>query len=55
MPGLESERVEDVAVRIKRSLAETFPGTGEIFLDVTDRSAGEGRESPAATGERGGA
>ncbi|MFB7496202.1 hypothetical protein ACFC09_16175 [Streptomyces sp. NPDC056161] len=40
---------------MKRSLAETFPEAGEIFPDVTDRFAGEGRESPAATGERGGA
>ncbi len=55
MPGLDSERVEEVAVRIKRSLARTFPDVGQIFLDVTDRPAGEARESPAATGERGGA
>ncbi|MFE9443703.1 cation diffusion facilitator family transporter [Streptomyces sp. NPDC006602] len=55
VPGLESERVEEVAVRIKRSIASTVPGTGQIFLDVTDRPAEEARESPAATGERGGA
>ncbi|MEU9446991.1 cation diffusion facilitator family transporter [Streptomyces sp. NPDC048304] len=55
VPGLESERLERVAVRIKRSLARTFPEAGQIFLDVTDRPAGEARESPAATGERGGA
>ncbi|MGW1913316.1 cation diffusion facilitator family transporter [Streptomyces sp. NPDC002076] len=55
VPGLDSERVEEVAVRIKRSLARTFPEAGQIFLDVTDRPAGEARESPAATGERGGA
>ncbi|MER6072635.1 cation diffusion facilitator family transporter [Streptomyces sp. NPDC001817] len=55
VPGLESERVEEVAVRIKRSLARTFPEADQIFLDVTDRPAGEARESPAATGERGGA
>ncbi|MEU0334351.1 cation diffusion facilitator family transporter [Streptomyces sp. NPDC006193] len=54
-PGLDSERVEEVAVRIKRSLARTFPDADQIFLDVTDRPAGEARESPAATGERGGA
>ncbi len=52
MPGLDSERVEEVAVRIKRSIASTIPEAGEIFLDVTDREAAE---SPAATGERGGA
>ncbi|MFI2644066.1 cation diffusion facilitator family transporter [Streptomyces sp. NPDC018610] len=54
-PGLDSERVEEVAVRIKRSIARTFPETDQIFLDVTDRPAQEARESPAATGERGGA
>ncbi|MFI2759118.1 cation diffusion facilitator family transporter [Streptomyces echinatus] len=55
MPGLDSERVEEVAVRIKRSLARTFPEADQVFLDVTDRPAGEAGESPAATGERGGA
>ncbi|MFF8990729.1 cation diffusion facilitator family transporter [Streptomyces sp. NPDC014983] len=54
-PGLDSERVEEVADRIKRSLAATFPAADQIFLDITDRSAGEARQSPAATGERGGA
>ncbi|CAL9348457.1 cation diffusion facilitator family transporter [Streptomyces sp. NPDC090994] len=55
VPGLDSERVEEVAVRIKRSLANTVPEAGQIFLDVTDRLAREAGESPAATGERGGA
>ncbi|MGW0336386.1 cation diffusion facilitator family transporter [Streptomyces sp. NPDC003011] len=55
IPGLDSERVEEAAVRIKRSIASTVPGTDQIFLDVTDRPAAEARESPAATGERGGA
>ncbi|WP_067008005.1 cation diffusion facilitator family transporter [Streptomyces cellostaticus] len=55
VPGLDSERVEDAAVRIKRSLADMFSVADQIFLDVTDRPAGEARESPAATGERGGA
>ncbi|WP_107428892.1 cation diffusion facilitator family transporter [Streptomyces kebangsaanensis] len=55
-PGLDSERVEEVAVRIKRSIARTVPEADRIFLDVTDRPAEEAaRESPAATGERGGA
>jgi cation diffusion facilitator family transporter len=54
-PGLDSERVEEVAVRIKRSVAGAVPEAGEIFLDVTDRPAREARQSPAATGERGGA
>ncbi|MEU2898085.1 cation diffusion facilitator family transporter [Streptomyces sp. NPDC006967] len=58
MPGLDSERVEEVAVRIKRSIARTFPEADQIFLDVTERGSPEAREaweSPAATGERGGA
>jgi cation diffusion facilitator family transporter len=55
VPGLDSERVEEVAVRIKRSIARTVPEAEQIFLDVTDRLAHEARESPAATGERGGA
>ncbi|MFV0132280.1 cation diffusion facilitator family transporter [Streptomyces sp. HMX87] len=55
VPGLDSERVEEVADRIKHSIARTVPEAGEIFLDVTDRPAREAAESPAATGERGGA
>ncbi|MEW2048864.1 cation diffusion facilitator family transporter [Streptomyces sp. NPDC051445] len=55
MPGLDSERVEDVAVRIKRSIADMIPEAEQIFLDVTDRRAREAGGSPAATGERGGA
>ncbi|MEV5953997.1 cation diffusion facilitator family transporter [Streptomyces sp. NPDC051987] len=55
VPGLDSEDVEEVLVRIKGALAETFPEAGQVFLDVTDRSAQEAEESPAATGERGGA
>ncbi|MEU6807981.1 cation diffusion facilitator family transporter [Streptomyces sp. NPDC046831] len=54
-PGLDSEAVEEVAVRIKRSLAHTVPEADQIFLDVTDRLAQETDGSPAATGERGGA
>ncbi len=57
-PGLDSERVELVAVRIKRSIARAVPEAEQVFLDVTDRGsteAREARESPAATGERGGA
>ncbi|MER7487556.1 cation diffusion facilitator family transporter [Streptomyces sp. NPDC126497] len=58
VPGMDSERVEEVAVRIKRSIARVFPEAEQIFLDVTDRGSPEAREaweSPAATGERGGA
>ncbi|MFH8798505.1 cation diffusion facilitator family transporter [Streptomyces sp. NPDC017936] len=55
VPGLDSEHVEKVAVRIKRSIAEAVAEADQIFLDVTDRLAQEAGESPAATGERGGA
>ncbi|MFJ8106136.1 cation diffusion facilitator family transporter [Streptomyces sp. NPDC096132] len=55
VPGMDSEQVEEAAVRIKRAMARAIPEAGEIFLDVTDRPAREARQSPAATGERGGA
>ncbi|MGW1610623.1 cation diffusion facilitator family transporter [Streptomyces sp. NPDC002285] len=55
VPGIDSEQVEEVAVRIKRSIARTVAEADLIFLDVTERSAREAQESPAATGERGGA
>ncbi|MFF9817347.1 cation diffusion facilitator family transporter [Streptomyces sp. NPDC014006] len=55
VPGLDSERVEEVAVRIKRSIADAVPEAAQIFLDITDSAARESHESPAATGERGGA
>ncbi|MEW2167762.1 cation diffusion facilitator family transporter [Streptomyces sp. NPDC007084] len=92
VPGLDSEEVEDVAIRIKRSVAHAFPSADQIFLDVTDartaraaarrgetgmsdwghveetenagdaetagsagHAGGRAAESPAATGERGGA
>ncbi|MGX1913775.1 cation diffusion facilitator family transporter [Streptomyces phaeochromogenes] len=69
IPGLDSEEVELVAVRIKRSVAHTVPEADQIFLDVTDaaiaRQAARAEHAashpgahvggPAATGERGGA
>lgn len=55
VPGLDSEQVEEVAVRIKRSIDRTVAEADQIFLDVTERSAREAQGSPAATGERGGA
>ncbi|WP_055490986.1 cation diffusion facilitator family transporter [Streptomyces sp. TP-A0356] len=62
VPGLDSEEVEEVAVRIKRSIGHTVPEAHQIFLDITDaptraaarRTDGDA-EGPAATGERGGA
>lgn len=55
VPGMDSERVEEGAVRIKRSLAAAVPEAQMIFLDVTDRPAARAQGDPAATGERGGA
>ncbi|MEU0613047.1 cation diffusion facilitator family transporter [Streptomyces albogriseolus] len=55
VPGLDSERVEQVAVRIKRSIVRVVPEAAQVFLDVTERGAAEAWEGPAATGERGGA
>lgn len=62
VPGMDSEEVEEVAVRIKRSVAHTVPEADQIFLDVTDaglaRAAAQGDGTagdPAATGERSGA
>ncbi|TXS43178.1 cation transporter [Streptomyces sp. uw30] len=55
VPGLDSEQVEEVAVRIKRSIGFAVAEADQVFLDVTERSAHEAEGSPAATGERGGA
>ncbi|MFI1479665.1 cation diffusion facilitator family transporter [Streptomyces sp. NPDC020747] len=69
VPGLDSEEVELVAERIKRSVAHTVPEADQIFLDVTDAaiarraaraehvgsSTGAHVGGPATTGERGGA
>ncbi|MGW4439558.1 cation diffusion facilitator family transporter [Streptomyces sp. NPDC004596] len=55
VPGLDSERVEEVSMRIKGSISSTVPAADQIFLDVTDRPTREARSGPAATGERGGA
>jgi len=62
VPGLDSEEVEDVAVRIKRSIGNTVAEADQIFLDITDaptraaaRRPDGDTEGPAATGEHGGA
>ncbi|MER5379915.1 cation diffusion facilitator family transporter [Streptomyces sp. NPDC002688] len=50
VPGLDSEEVEDVAVRIKRSVAHTFPEADQIFLDVTDARAARAAARRGETG-----
>jgi cation diffusion facilitator family transporter len=54
VPGLDSEEVEEVAVRIKRSVAHTFPEADQIFLDVTDAGAARAaaRRGEGGTSER---
>jgi divalent metal cation (Fe/Co/Zn/Cd) transporter len=54
VPGLDSERVEEVAVRIKRSIAHIVPEAEQIFLDVTDaRAARRARQAERSEpGER---
>ncbi|TMU99630.1 cation diffusion facilitator family transporter [Streptomyces sp. DASNCL29] len=39
VPGLDSEEVEEVLVRVKTAMAELWPHADQIFLDVTDASA----------------
>jgi cation diffusion facilitator family transporter len=60
VPGLDSEEVEEAAIRIKRSVVHAVPEADQIFLDITDaptraaaRRAQGDAEGPAATGERG--
>ncbi|MGX1880706.1 cation diffusion facilitator family transporter [Streptomyces sp. NPDC055287] len=36
MPGLDSEEVELVCVRIKRAVKKTWPRADQVFLDVTE-------------------
>ncbi|MEU7046198.1 cation diffusion facilitator family transporter [Streptomyces varsoviensis] len=36
VPGLDSEDVETVSERIKRSVAQTWPQADQVFLDVTE-------------------
>jgi divalent metal cation (Fe/Co/Zn/Cd) transporter len=35
-PGIGSETVEQVCIRVKRELREYWPAFGHVFLDVTD-------------------
>ncbi|MFD8630020.1 cation diffusion facilitator family transporter [Streptomyces hygroscopicus] len=39
VPGLDSEVVEEVLVRVKKAMARLWPHADQIFLDVTDASA----------------
>ncbi|WAP59926.1 cation diffusion facilitator family transporter [Streptomyces sp. S465] len=39
VPGLDSEEVEEVLVRVKKAMTRLWPHADQIFLDVTDASA----------------
>ncbi|WP_225813574.1 cation diffusion facilitator family transporter [Streptomyces spinosus] len=53
-PGLDSERVEEVASRIKSSLSRRVPEADQVFLDIEDRSRRDLR-APAIPDRTGGA
>jgi cation diffusion facilitator family transporter len=36
VPGLDSERVEEVSLRIRKSVHEAWPTADRVFLDITD-------------------
>ncbi|WP_275676579.1 MULTISPECIES: hypothetical protein [unclassified Streptomyces] len=44
-----------MVARVERTVPHAVPASPDAFLGITDRSAREPYESPAATGERGGA
>lgn len=43
--GIDSETVEEAAVRIKTTLSDEFPELDQIFLDVTDATEEDRREA----------
>ncbi|WP_128374730.1 cation diffusion facilitator family transporter [Streptomyces cavernae] len=53
-PGLDSEEVELVSERIKRSVAQVVPEADQIFLDVTEAPADQSDRPQAGTGRRAG-
>ncbi|MFC4031008.1 cation diffusion facilitator family transporter [Streptomyces polygonati] len=49
VPGMDSERVEEVSLRIRQSIHETWPTADRVFLDITDaRIERAGRAAPSA-------
>ncbi|MDX6354331.1 MAG: hypothetical protein QOF98_1234 [Streptomyces sp.] len=48
VPGMDSERVEEVSLRIRHAIEERWPAADRVFLDITD--ARIERESQAASG-----
>ncbi|MEU0696858.1 cation diffusion facilitator family transporter [Streptomyces niveus] len=45
VPGLDSEEIELICVRIKRSVAGTWPEADHVFLDITEAPPGTSRTS----------
>ncbi|MGW7487403.1 cation diffusion facilitator family transporter [Streptomyces sp. NPDC054786] len=41
VPGLDSEEVEEVLVRLKKAIREKWPIADQVFLDVTEASPGD--------------
>lgn len=44
VPGLDSEEIELICVRIKRSVAGTWPEADHVFLDITEAPPQDSRE-----------
>ncbi|MFI9648157.1 cation diffusion facilitator family transporter [Streptomyces sp. NPDC052040] len=49
VPGMDSEEVEDAAIRIKRSITHTVPEADRIFLDITDAETQEAERQADGT------
>jgi hypothetical protein len=45
-PGIDSESVERVCVRIKENLRERWPALDHVFLDITDVDARQNAGQP---------
>nr|WP_225447532.1 cation diffusion facilitator family transporter [Streptacidiphilus sp. PB12-B1b] len=51
--GIDSERLEDVCVRIKRAITARWPAFDQVFLDITDAEAqAHPRTDRARTGQQ---
>lgn len=49
-PGIDSERLELVSDRIKRSIHRTWPEADQVFLDVVEAPDGAQRQQPVGEG-----
>ncbi|MYS22671.1 cation diffusion facilitator family transporter [Streptomyces sp. DvalAA-14] len=50
MPGLDSEQVEEVSLRIRQSIHEQWPTADRVFLDITDARIERESEAPFTSG-----